>query len=137
MAVPILFLIVVGLRLECVTIDVLHAVDQGFASHVIGNILWYLACIRKIFGNFTQAECVKELNQHLVAWYKRVKCKNRLRGELTVDDLRKSGEYPKLRAKAAATRHLAPYVNELMTEFCTDDIHERRMKRLIEIQCQF
>ena len=137
MAVPVLFLFVIGLRLECVTIDVLHAIDQGFGSHVLGNLLWYLACIRKVFGNCTQAECVKNLNRHIQAWYKKTKCPNRIRGDLSVEDLRKTGGYPKLRAKAAATRHLAPYVKELMTEFCTDDINERRMKRLIEILCQF
>ena len=137
MAVPVLLLCVIGLRLECVTIDVLHAIDQGFGSHVIGNLLWYLACIRKVFGNCSQADCIKKLNQHMISWYKRTKCPNRIRGELKTEDLRKSGDYPKLRAKAAATRHLAPYVQELMTQFCTDDINERRMKRLIEILCQF
>ena len=140
LAIPVLFMAVVGvigLRLECVTIDVLHAVDQGFASDVIGNILWYLACIRKVFGNYVQAKCVAMLQDHLSAWYKRTKCKDRLRGKLGVEDLRKQGEYPKLRAKAAATRHLAPYVKDLITEFCTDDIHEKRMKRLIELLCQF
>ena len=35
---PTLFRRVFGLRLECIAIDVLHTVDQGVASHIIGII---------------------------------------------------------------------------------------------------
>ena len=32
---PALFLFCIGLRLECLCIDILHCVDQGVASHII------------------------------------------------------------------------------------------------------
>ena len=38
--VPLLLQKVLGLRLECFRIDVLHAVDLGVAAHIVGNILW-------------------------------------------------------------------------------------------------
>ena len=36
--IPVLFEKAVGLRLECVCIDVLHTCDLGFTAHVVGNI---------------------------------------------------------------------------------------------------
>ena len=38
-----------GLRLECVMVDVLHAVDQGIASHIIANMFWW-SCSRVRVG---------------------------------------------------------------------------------------
>ena len=52
LAIPMLFL-VIGFRLECVNIDVLHTVDQGIDSHNIGSIMWYFAIIRCVFGGRT------------------------------------------------------------------------------------
>jgi hypothetical protein len=40
---------VIGLRLECVMVDVLHTVDQGVASHVVGNIIWFLLCCELVW----------------------------------------------------------------------------------------
>ena len=42
--IPILFLIAIGLRLECVMIDILHTVDLGVAAHIIGNMFWGISC---------------------------------------------------------------------------------------------
>ena len=39
LTIPVLFTHLIGFRLDCVMIDVLHTVDQGVASHVIGNVL--------------------------------------------------------------------------------------------------
>ena len=36
--IPVLLDKVLGLRLDCIMIGVLHTVDQGVASHIIGNI---------------------------------------------------------------------------------------------------
>ena len=43
--VPILLEQTMGLRLDCIMIDVLHTVDQGFASHIIGNMCWGVLAI--------------------------------------------------------------------------------------------
>ena len=35
-----LLLLVIGFRLECLTIDSLHAIDLGTAAHIVGNTFW-------------------------------------------------------------------------------------------------
>ena len=40
LAIPILLMMVVGLRLECISIDWLHAGDLGMMAHIVGNTLW-------------------------------------------------------------------------------------------------
>ena len=49
-AIPVLFLVVLGFRLECIRIDVLHAVDQGLSSHIVGNVICHIGVIRNCFG---------------------------------------------------------------------------------------
>ena len=47
MVIPILLAKVIGFRLECIMVDVLHTVDLGIAAHIIGNAFvfgsWWLA----------------------------------------------------------------------------------------------
>ena len=60
LAVPALFregVGAIGLRLDNVMVDILQTVDQGVASHKLGNILWYFAVIR----------CVSEAQRMLSA----------------------------------------------------------------------
>ena len=59
---------------------------------------------------------IKRLYADLQAWYKQTKCKVRLQGALTVERVRTSGEWPKLKSKAAAARHLVSYVLKLAIE---------------------
>ena len=61
MAIPILLTCIVGFRLECVMVDVLHTVDQGVASHVIANVFWLFAVKRSCFGGGTHDEKIKKL----------------------------------------------------------------------------
>lgn len=49
-AIPVLFLVVLGFRLEFVTIDVLHCVDKGVGSHIVGNIVWIIVVLRNSSG---------------------------------------------------------------------------------------
>jgi len=60
LAVPVLLLSVVGLRLENIMIDVLHAVDLGVTAHVVANVLWILAIVRGVLGGKTYAEKLKK-----------------------------------------------------------------------------
>ena len=109
-AVPTLLLLVVGLRLECITVDPLHAVDQGIASHIIANVLWYFTVIKRVLGGSTQQDAVKRLDKRIRDGYKEVKCASKLQGELTLERLRASAAvFPMLKAKAAQTRHLARF----------------------------
>ena len=97
-----------GLRLECVMIDVLHTADLGVTAHILGNILWECV-VAKVWGEATQdgnvAECMKAIEQ----FYKHNKTTSKLQGKLTVDRLRTTGGWPKLKSKAAAARHLVPF----------------------------
>ena len=105
-ALPSLFRYAVGLRLECVTIDCLHALDLGEAAHIIGNIMWD-SIAAKSWGASNQEANAGLLNDDLRAWEKKTKAATRLQGNLTVKRLKcsKSG-FPKLKAKGAQTRHL-------------------------------
>ena len=114
LAIPALLLYVIGFRLECVMIDVLHTVDQGVASHIVGNVLWIAAVIKLFYGGATMKEKVARCYDHLKGWYKQTKCEYKLDGALTVERLRAtSASWPKLKAKAAVTRKLALYALEI------------------------
>ena len=39
---PVLLDVIIGLRLECVMIDVLHTVDLGIAAHIVGSGFWLI-----------------------------------------------------------------------------------------------
>ena len=116
MALPVIFN-ALGFRLECVVPDVLHCVDQGIASHIIANTIWILVAIRACLGGATYAERVKRCSDHFKKWYKSTHCKYKLSGALTQERLRQSGDWPKLKAKAAQTRYLAAYALYLIQEF--------------------
>lgn len=98
-----------GLRLEGVMIDVLHTVDQGFASHAFGNIAW--ECIMQ--RGLAIPEAVKSLDRELVKWYRDHPTAARIQGKLTPERVRTQGDWPKLKCKAAATRHVAPFIVQL------------------------
>ena len=98
-------------------IDVLHTVDQGVASHVVANVLWLFAVQRNVFREASQDSQVKKLFVHMKAWYKRTKASSKIKGKLTVERIRTSAGWPKLKAGAATTRHLAGYTLALVQEF--------------------
>ena len=56
------------LRLEGVMGDVLHALDLGVASHVVGNVM--VSVMRKGHWGGTQALQAAGLEEHLKTWYK-------------------------------------------------------------------
>ena len=73
-SIPALFAAkgVIGLRLENVMIDILHTVDQGLGSSVIGNVLWYLCIVVNCFGATTYALRIKACADDLISWYKQI-----------------------------------------------------------------
>ena len=97
-------------------VDVLHTVDQGVASHIIANVLWVFAVLRAVFGGRTYEDSVKKLQEDINKWYKQIKVGSKVQGKLNVERLRTSGGWPKLKAKAAATRNLAGYALSLVQE---------------------
>ena len=123
--VPELFSIK-GLRLECITIDVLHCVDLGVAQHVIGNTLWE---VLPLLGRNRQAQ-IAELNKRLKRWYTAHRVESRLQGQISEDMLKSKGGWPKLRAKGAATRNMAAFAQCLANEFCDGSERSRRRRAI-------
>ena len=126
-AIPPLLCLAIGFRLECVMIDVLHTVDQGVASHIIANVLWIFAVMRGVFGGVTKADRVRKMHEKIQQWYKDTKERTKVQGELTVQRVRTQGGWPKLKAKAAATRHLAKYALHLVQQYGNKSTEDRRI----------
>ena len=117
-ALPVLLLLVVGLRLECFSIDALHALDLGFASHCVGNTMWE-TIRRHAWGKSTLDANAEALNNDMIQFCKDSKVPSRIQGQLTAERIRSTSDsgYPKLKAKGAQTRHLAPYALHLARRF--------------------
>ena len=137
--VPSLLALAVGFRLECIMVDVLHTVDQGVASHIIANVLWVFAVARRVWGGDNQDAAVKKLYANMQQWYKNQKMRTKLQGKLTVERLRTKGGWPKLKAKAAATRHLAAYALHVAQQFgaASSDAEGRKIICLCQLLCRF
>jgi hypothetical protein len=134
---PILLRYVVGLRLDSIMIDVLHTVDQGVAAHIIGNILFIYGVYRACFGGGTYEERVKLLAKDLSDWYKRTKCENKLQGELTLARIRTSGQWPKLKGKAAAIKAMAGYALDLVRRLHNGSPHDILLEMLCTLLIRF
>ena len=118
LSLPILLLLVVGLRLECISIDALHAMDLGFGAHVIGNSFWE-TITRHCWGKTTLDENTAKLEKDLKEWSNRNKVSARAQGQLHKERIRSTSDsgYPKLKAKGAQTRQLMPYALHLAHRF--------------------
>ena len=63
LAVPVLFACLLGFRLECVMVDVLHTVDQGVASHIVGSVIWLVAVVQNFFRKHHSSRKNKTSNE--------------------------------------------------------------------------
>ena len=93
-------------------IDVLHTVDLGLASHIIANIMFECVAAHA-WGGANQEQNIELMMDDMKAYYKRDKVVSKLQGKMQIERLRTSKGWPKLKAKAAATRHLAQFALEL------------------------
>ena len=100
LSLPVLLLLIIGLRLECISIDSLHALDLGFSAHVAGNTFWETVT-RHCWGKPTQEANVAELEKDLKIWSKKNKINSRIQGQLHKERIRATSEsgHPKLKAK--------------------------------------
>ena len=125
-----------GMRLECVTVDLLHCVDLGIAAHVIANILFILIITRSVLGGTNMEQRIAHLNAHLSVWYSKTKTKCRVQGKLTLERLRPKTQWPKLKAKGAATRYLIPYVLEMIKEHASE-VGDDQIIAVVQLLQQF
>ena len=79
---------IIGLRLENVMVDILHTLDLGVTSSIVGSVMFVLACLRNKFGGRTYEAGVQGLASHMIEWYKKTGCHSRIKGKLTLLRLR-------------------------------------------------
>ena len=111
--------------------DMLHAVDLGVGvtAHAVANVMFE---VLPFYGG-NMAEQVKNLQKALLDWYKEHKIASRLEGKLTLDRLRcASSSFPKLKAKAAASRNMVPFAVLLATKHNSGSDHDVRRLKMIE-----
>ena len=113
------------LRLEGVMIDVLHTVDLGVTAHLLGNTCYEIM----MSWDVTQGTAVTRLNERLRSWYREQRFADaRVQGKLTIERIKTSGGWPKLKAKGAAIRHLIAFAKDLAVEADDRSLHgQRRM----------
>ena len=114
-------------------VDVLHTVDLGLGAHIVGNVFWRCVTLRA-WGERTAPENMAKLEEELAAWYRRRKEKSQLQGKLTIQRVRTSKGWPKLKAKGAATRHIAEFALDLARMHLLPSSDQGRMEFAV-IQC--
>ena len=112
----------IGLRVEHIMPDILHAIDLGITGHILGNI--FHECLPK-FGK-KQSQQLANLQLEIKSWYKAHKVRSQLQGKLTLDRIRTTASWPKLKGKAAALRNLAPFGAELARKFNSGSMHDEK-----------
>lgn len=93
--------------------------------------------MRGVYGGTTINEKIKNLNDRIKRWYTDTKCESKLRGVLTADKVRTSGNWPKLKGKAAPIRHIARFVLELVLEHMADSDEDKRILAVIQLLVRF
>ena len=73
----------------------------------------------------------------LDAWYKSTKESSRIRGKLKIERIRTSGDWPKLKAKAAAIRHIAKFALVLAHKYDSGSEHDRIKVAVCQLLVQF
>jgi hypothetical protein len=131
---PILFNIHT-LILEGVLIDTLHAADQGMTSHLVANVFVEVMALGH-WGN-NQADRCTGLAAALKAWYGQNKWANKIQGKLTYVRIKVSSDWPVLKAKAAATRHITHFALELAIRYDSGSIHDRRRLAVCTLLVRF
>ena len=125
-----------------VTIVVLHCIDQGMASHIVANC--FVECMEPWGRN--QEDRTTELERRIAVFYKENKQAAKIQGKLTFERLKTSNDWPKLKAKAAATRHLATLALELAVEAAAAlhadapapvKLHARRRRAVCQLLVRF
>ena len=127
-----LFRILIGLSLACVTIDTLHVCDQGVTSHVVGSVFIFIC--KNVRRGGRLEERVEQLGVECDQWYARKDQPKRLRGKLALPRLRNSKiGYAKLKAKGASTRALIHFALHIAQQ----EISDPRVIALCQLLCEF
>ena len=112
------------LRLEGFLPDAMRGMDEGFTAEVAGNVIY--ECMESPGYASNQTNRAAKMDAELKAHYKETKETVRLDGKLTYSRVKESSEYPVLEAKAAATRHIVPFLIRLAERHNTNTTHDQR-----------
>jgi hypothetical protein len=112
------------LRLEGFLPDAMHGMDEGFTADVCGNIMHEV--METAGWGSTQPKRAEQLDQELKKHYKEIKETVKIDGRITYDRVKMSGDWPVFKGKAAATRHLVPFVVKLAERFNSGSPHDER-----------
>ena len=94
-----------------------------------------VSCIKRhTWGKPTVEENTAECESEIKAWYKQRKEKSKLRGELNWKRLKTEKGWPKIKAKAAACRHLVEYAFDLSSRHLRD---EPRIIAIVQLLLEF
>ena len=104
--------------------DGMHSMDEGFLPEFIGNAFYEIMELGHWSSN--QHEKAAGLDKGLKKHYRETKEKTQIDGRITFERVRLSGDWPCFRAKAAATRHLAPFVQKLCRQYNDGSDHDMR-----------
>jgi hypothetical protein len=119
-----------------VVIDVLHCVDQGLSCHVVANTFVEVMNESADWGT-TQAQRCASLDADLRKWYKTDKRAMHVQGKLTWERIQADGDWPRLKAKAAAVRHVARYSHHLSILYDDGSAHAKRRRAVNQLLCRF
>ena len=119
------------LRLEGFLPDAMHGMDSGFTAELVGNIMFEV--METAGWGSTQKQRAAKLDEDLKKHYKTIKESVKIDGRITFERIKSAGEWPCLKAKAAATRHLVPYIVGLAERFNSGSNHDQR--RLLVCKC--
>ena len=108
-----------GVKMRYVVIDWLHTVDLGVAQSICGNALF--ETLEFLEGSSLAAKALTLWNK-LKLFYRLKRPPSQFE-KLTLEMLRMPGKGPKLRGKAAETRYLVPFVQQLTMEFSHKSRH--------------
>ena len=89
-----------------------------------------------VFGS-NDDESIQALQKDLNDWYDQNPGTYKLQGKLNFARIRTTGDWPKLKAKAAATRHIIKYCKILCERYGTDSTHDKRRLALVCLLDEF
>jgi len=97
-----------GFRFEYISVDSMHCVDLGIFADAVGSLMFLEVSSKTLHRNY--AEGIEWLNSQLSMFYS-VQPKKLTTFHATLPAIKPSdGGYPSLKSKAAACRHLAPFI---------------------------
>ena len=73
----------------------------------------------------------------LKQWYDDNKDRYRIQGQLTLPRIKTSNDWPELKAKARATRHVTAFALKLATEHNSGSTHDKRRLAVCQLLCRF